>query len=140
MRKPLSFLSEIHLFVTIFGKPDSKSTTTFAMNAVKTVFSTPDTAEKNASDWELFQKTWCDDLGRAFGQGKSRVETVALNWDVTKIPAAQSGNGHKLVSKGINATRHQIGAQIGRLTSEISVVFDPTPEFPVLYDPQPCKK
>ncbi|MDB2447482.1 hypothetical protein N9W79_02525, partial [bacterium] len=125
---------------TIFGKPDNPSIETFAVKAVKNFFSSPETSSKNLGEWMGIINGWCSGLGARFSSGNSSVETVAFNWDVTKIPAAQSGNSHKLVSKGINATRKQLGGYMGLNEKNISTVFDPEPSFKVLYKSQPCSK
>jgi hypothetical protein len=113
-------------FYSIFGKPDTRFVDKFDTSSIRTTFSSnPKDGQKNVEDWFRFQDSWCSTFAPLFAKKSAKIETVAFNWDVTSIPAAQSRKSHFLISKAVNATRLQ-------LTS-----YSHTPETPqkLVYDP-----
>lgn len=108
-------------YVSKFGKPDNRSKDKFDTTAIRTVFS-PDakTGEKYVQEWFQWQDQYCDLFAPRLAAAGFLDETVAFNWDIGSIPAAQSGNSRRLVYKGINAVRLQAKETVRRVS------FDPT--------------
>lgn len=124
-------------YLSLFGKPDG--TMTFALNSIGTFFSTNETMDGNKADWNNYQKSWCVQYANRINSGISHLETVVLNWDISKIPASQSDKSYLLVPKGINATRLQLASYRKHIDFSPGVVFDPNRDFlPVSADAQPC--
>ena len=115
---------EVRSNFALFGRDNSRATPAFHKNAVRNVFSSAASGEQNLKDWLTFADSWCDTMGsRLLQESKARVENVILDWEVSRLPAAQKPGGasNLLVVKAINATR----TQAGRHLAGLRVVFDP---------------
>lgn len=96
-------------FMSLFGKPDNRDLDKFDTRSIKTLFSsTPEEAEDNVAEWFEFQDTYCRSFLPRFATESIAVDTVAFNWDISKIPAAQSRKSRLLTSMSINATQLQM--------------------------------
>jgi hypothetical protein len=138
--KPLA--PDVRMSFALFGRNNVRSFQEFHKNAVRSVFSAPDKAESNLKDWLAFSDAWCDTMAsRITAVPKSRVDNVTLDWEVSRLPAAQQPGGasNLLVVKSINATRTQAGRHLPML----GVVFDPevdSSHVPNLTQPHGCKE
>lgn len=113
-------------YYSVFGKPDKRSVDKFDTISIRNTFS--DNAEEgrqNVNDWFAFQDAWCKTFANPFDQVGAYTETVAFNWDVTNLPAAQAGKSHYLISKAVNATRIQLSAHSHNENQNAAIVFDP---------------
>jgi hypothetical protein len=136
--RPLA--GEVRTNFAIFGRANVRGATEFHKNAVQNVFSSGASGDNNLEDWLSFADAWCStmvqDMQRSF---KTRLDNVTLDWEVSKLPAAQTPGGasNLLLVKAINATR----TQAGRHLAGLRVVFDPEVEshhVPTLATPHPC--
>lgn len=126
MEKNKKFNNLSEGYLSMFGKPDDRSTDKFDTSSIRNTFSSlAEEGAKNVNDWFSFQDEMCRIFSGALSSVKAKIETVAFNWDVTKLPAAQARKSHFLVTKAINATRLQIGSYRGESPEGQALVFDP---------------
>lgn len=127
--------------IGMFGKPDNRAVDKFDTSSIRTVFSAdPQAAQANVQDWFSFQDSYCDTFEPLFAASAGKITTVAFNWDLTKIPAAQSGASRLVLVKGANAARSQLGLYESAGFS--GFVFDPnsgSEHVPQLTRGYPCK-
>jgi hypothetical protein len=125
----------------LFGKPDNRSIDKFDTSSIRTIFSAnPQAAEANVKDWFAFQDAFCNTFEPAFASSGGKISTVAFNWDLTKLPAAQKGASRLILVKGANAARSQLGFY--EASAFRGFVFDPNAEtdhVPKLNQGYPCK-
>jgi hypothetical protein len=106
---------EVKGYISMFGKPDNRLVDKFDTRSIKNIFSSdPKDAIKNVADWFDFQDNYCSSFLPRFKERSVEDETVAFNWDISKMPAAQSGNSRFLTAMSINATELQNPHRIGR--------------------------
>ena len=72
---------------------------------------------------------------------QTRIENITVDWEVSKLPAAQTPGGLSklLVVKSINATRSQAGQGL----QDRGILFDPdvsSPHVPKLTSPNTCRE
>jgi hypothetical protein len=134
---------EVKVTFGLFGRDNKRNNPAFHKIAVKDVFSSsPDIGARNLQDWLGFADSWCDTMGGAMqSKYKAKIGNVTLNWEVSKVPAAQKPGGasNQLVVKSINATRTQVGKHL----KGIGAVFDPevgSDHVPHLVSPNGCKE
>lgn len=134
---------EVKVTFGLFGRDNKRNAPAFHKSAVRDVFSkNPNIAASNLQDWLGFADSWCDTMGSALqSKYKATIGNVTLNWEVSKVPAAQKPGGasNQLVVKSINATR----TQVGRHLPGVGAVFDPEVEsdhVPKLASPNGCKE
>lgn len=127
--------------IGLFGKPDNRAADKFDTSSIRNIFSAnPQAGEANIKDWYSFQDAYCNVFESYFAANGGRVTTVAFNWDLTKLPAAQSGASRLILVKGANAARSQLGLYESKVFS--GFVFDPNADsdhVPQLNHGYPCK-
>jgi hypothetical protein len=127
--------------IGLFGKPDNRAVDKFDTSSIRNIFSAnPQAAEANIKDWYDFQDSYCNVFESYFAANAGKATTVAFNWDLTKIPAAQTGASRLVLVKGANATRSQLSFY--ETNGFPGVVFDPngeTDHVPRLSKGYPCK-
>ncbi|MEN9809344.1 MAG: hypothetical protein RLZZ488_911 [Pseudomonadota bacterium] len=135
--------AEVRTTLSLFGRDNLRSNPAFHKNAVKNVFSaSPSEGDQNLADWMSFADSFCDTMGSHIENTlKGKIENVIVDWEVSKLPAAQKPGGASklLVVRAINATRTQTHS-IARNTR---LVFDPllkTEQSSRLFQSNPCKE
>jgi hypothetical protein len=127
----------------VFGKPDDRSVDKFDTNVIRTIFSAnPQVGESNVRDWYAWQDSYCNTFEPEVKRRGGVITTVSLNWDLTKIPAAQAGASRLIVVKGANAARSQLALYENATSTLGRFVFDPnitSDHVPRLSQGYPCR-
>ena len=127
----------------MFGRENLKSSEAFHKVVVRDVFSeNPQEGAESSADWSRFIDSWCTTMGEKLkADYQTKIENITVDWEVSKLPAAQSPGGLSklLVVKSINATRSQAGQGL----LDRGVVFDPdvsSHHVPKLTGPNTCRE
>jgi hypothetical protein len=107
----------------LFGLPDNRSKDNFQTVAIRNFFSGPVPAKGDIQATEKWRAkgqaqvqdfiAWQEALFPTFepefasSSAQWSFKTVALNWDVTKLPAFLTGSAKTLVARAINSVREQ---------------------------------
>lgn len=111
--------------VSLFGMPDQSLDQKFDHKVIRDYFSRQKKAGENYEDWLNFQRTWCETFSPIFQDHSARITTVALNYNLYKVPAALNRTSHNLFVKSANATRAQLSQMIPLRKKKIWY-FDPS--------------
>ncbi|MBM3382673.1 MAG: hypothetical protein FJY29_09570 [Betaproteobacteria bacterium] len=135
--------AEVRTTLSLLGRANLRSAPAFHKNAVKNVFSASATdGDQNLADWMNFADSFCETMGSHIEKRlNGKIENVTVDWDVTKLPAAQKPGGASklLVVRTINATRTQTHSS----EKNTKLVFDPlikTERGSRQFQPNPCKE
>ena len=134
---------EVRTSFGMYGRENLKSSQAFHKVVVRDVFSeNPQEAAASSADWSQFIDSWCTTMGeKLMADYKTKIENITVDWEVSKLPAAQTPGGLSklLVVKSINATRSQAGQNL----PDRGVLFDPSPSsphVPKLITPNTCRE
>jgi hypothetical protein len=135
--------SDVRTTLSLFGRDNQRSAPAFHKNAVKNVFSaSASEGDQNLADWMSFSDSFCDTMGSHIENTlKGKIENVIVDWEVSKLPAAQKPGGASrlLVVRAVNATRTQTHS----FEKNMKLVFDPlirTELSSRILRPNPCKE
>ena len=83
-------------YYSVFGKPDKRSVDKFDTISIRNTFMqlTLRRTAKMSMIGSLFKMPGVKRFAKLFDQVGAYTETVAFNWDVTNLPAAQVGKSH----------------------------------------------